>query len=96
VWLALERFGAPRRNLAREVFTTPDTVYQIGVPPEWIDILTSIGGVEFDEAWNTRKQAVIEGLNVSFLSRDQLLKNKRICGRPKDLADVAWLEQNEA
>jgi hypothetical protein len=96
VWLALERFGAPRRNLSRADLITPDTVYQIGVPPERIDILTSIDGVDFDEAWIGRTQSVISGLSVGILGREQLIKNKRACGRPKDLADVAYLEQNRA
>lgn len=93
VWLALERFGAPRSSLSQDDFITPDTVYQIGVPPERIDILTSIDGVLFDEAWQSRIQLIVEGITVAYLGREQLLKNKRACGRPKDLADVAWLEQ---
>ncbi len=92
MWLPLEKFGAPRRNLKCEDFATPNTVYQIGVPPQRIDILTTIDGVEFDEAWNGRKQVVIEGLSVGFLGRELLIKNKRATGRPMDLADVAWLE----
>src|SRR3990172_7352874 len=72
VWLALEQFGAPRRHLTRDDLCTPDTVFQIGVPPQRIDILTSIDGVDFDEAWVTRKQSEIEGLTVGILGREQL------------------------
>jgi hypothetical protein len=92
VWQAIERFGAPRRNLCREDFCAPDVVFQIGVEPNRIDILTSITGVEFEEAWQHRKQSRIDGISVSILGRDQLLKNKLACGRPKDLADAAWLK----
>ncbi|MCI0335363.1 MAG: hypothetical protein L0228_19315 [Planctomycetes bacterium] len=93
VWAALERFGAPRRKLTREDLRTPDTVFQIGVAPNRIDILTSITGVEFDEAWQHRKQTQINGISVSVIGREQLLRNKRAVGRPKDLADAAWLEE---
>ena len=95
VWTALERFGAPRRNLAREDLHAPDNVFQIGIAPNRIDILTSITGVEFDEAWPHRKQAQINGISVSVIGREQLLKNKRAVGRPKDLADAAWLDETE-
>jgi hypothetical protein len=90
---AIVNYGAPRRHLSRDDFCTPDTVYQIGVAPNRIDILTSIDGVEFDEAWANRKQVSIDDLTFFVIGRDQLLKNKREAGRPKDMADVAWLEE---
>jgi hypothetical protein len=93
VWRAIERFGAPRRNVNPEDFCTPDTVFQIGVEPNRIDVLTSIDGVEFDEAWPDRRPATIDKISFHVLGRGQLLKNKRAVGRPKDLADVAYLEQ---
>ena len=93
VWKALEKFGAPRRKLAVEDLHTPDNVYQIGVAPNRIDILTSITGVEFDEAWEHRTQIQINDIAVSVIGRNELVKNKRATGRPKDLADIAWLEE---
>jgi hypothetical protein len=95
VWIALEAFGAPRRKLTKADLCTPDNVYQIGVAPYRIDIVTSITGVEFEDAWKNRNQTQFEGINVAVLSRDDLLKNKRATGRPKDLLDVAWLEASE-
>lgn len=92
VWRAIEQFGAPRRNISREDFHTPDTVFQIGIAPSRVDILTSISGVEFDEAWRKRVPTAVEGVSFSVLGRDELLINKRATGRPKDLADAAWLE----
>jgi hypothetical protein len=92
VWAALEVFGAPRRKLTKADLCTPDNIYQIGVAPFRIDIVTSITGVEFENAWNNRYQTQLEGFNVAVLSRDDLLKNKRATGRPKDLIDAAWLE----
>jgi hypothetical protein len=96
VWLALEKFNAPRRKLKLEDLHTPDNMYQIGVAPNRIDLLTSISGVEFDEAWPKRTQTQIDGINVYVIGRAELLKNKRAAGRPKDLADIAWLEQSES
>src|SRR4051812_14615037 len=93
VWAALEQFGAPRRKLTIDDLCTPDNLYQIGVAPNRIDLLTSITGVEFDEAWHHRNQMQFAGISVSVIGREELLKNKRATGRPKDLADVAWLEQ---
>jgi hypothetical protein len=94
VWVALETFGAPRRKLTKADLCTPDNVYQIGVAPYRIDFVTSITGVGFDDAWINRNQTTIDGIRVAIISRDDLLKNKRTTGRPKDLADVAWLEES--
>jgi hypothetical protein len=95
VWNALQRFGAPLFDLTVENLQTPGTVFQIGIVPRRIDILTSIDGVLFDEAWNQRKIVTLEGLTVAVISRDHLVQNKKAAGRPKDLADVAWLESED-
>jgi len=92
VWQALVTFGAPLHDLTRADLIAPDVVFQIGVVPCRIDILTSVSGVAFDEAWTSRMTVEIEGQEVSVLGRGALLKNKRSAGRPKDLADAAWLE----
>lgn len=68
-------------------------VYQIGVAPRRIDVLTEIDGVSFDDAWRTRDERVLEGRVIAFLGRDALLVNKRATGRAKDAADVALLEK---
>ena len=94
VWRALVRFGAPLADLKLEDLKTPDLIFQIGVEPRRIDIVTSITGVEFDEAWPDRKEVEIEGLKIPVIGRSHLLKNKKAVGRPQDLADVAWLEAN--
>jgi len=69
-------------------------VLQIGLPPRWVDILTAIDGVEFADAWPDRVEIELEGIRVPVISRRHLLQNKRAAGRRKDLADVAWLEEN--
>jgi hypothetical protein len=97
VMAALAAFGAPlsAHGVREEDLATPGTVYQVGVPPTRIDVLTSISGVGFDEAWETRVVGVIEGRAVPFLGREALLRNKRAAGRPKDLHDADELEATE-
>jgi hypothetical protein len=89
---ALGRFGAPLEQLTEQDLTAPDMVLQIGLPPRRIDVLTSIDGVEFAEAWLARFDLVLENLPVPILGRDHLIRNKRAVGRPQDLADAARLE----
>lgn len=94
VWRALDDFGAPLEALGIEEddLARPDQVVQIGLPPRRIDLLTSISGVEFDEAWAARIERPVDGRTVPFLSRDLLIANKRASGRTKDLADAEVLE----
>jgi len=88
---ALRSFGAPLFDLSEADLTRPDTVFQIGVVPSRIDILTAISGVAFNDAWPRRLIIAIEGQALPFLSREDLERNKRASGRPKDLADLAAL-----
>jgi hypothetical protein len=76
-----------------EDFWTENTVFQIGVPPHRIDLMTSIDSVKFDVAWERRVETQVDGVSFFVLGRADLLQNKRATGRPKDLGDVAWLEQ---
>jgi hypothetical protein len=93
VWTALASFGAPIGDLTEEELTRPGFFFQIGIAPVRIDVLTEIDGVSFEEAWNEREYHVFEGVRVPVISRRHLLINKKATGRPKDLADVAWLEE---
>jgi len=95
VWSALIRFGAPLQDLTREDLATPDVVFQIGVPPSRIDILTQISGVEFEPAWARKLILEVDGQRLPFLGREDLLANKRAAGRARDLADIASLEGRE-
>jgi hypothetical protein len=95
VWRALARFGAPLSNLNVNDLTKPGTVFQIGVAPNRIDILNKISAVEFDEAMLDSQTVEIDGLSISVISRSHLIRNKKAAGRPKDKADVAWLESGE-
>jgi hypothetical protein len=94
VWAAILRYGAPHRHMTLEDFHTPDVVFQVGVAPNRIDVITSISGVEFESAWANRKKVAVDEVAFFVIGRSDLLQNKRASGRPKDLADVAWLEQD--
>jgi hypothetical protein len=94
VMRALLRFGAPTSMLSARDFQASDAVFQMGNPPWRIDLLTSIDGVTFDEAWPDRQQWVVEDLTIPVLSRQHLIANKRAVGRAKDLADVEELESD--
>ena len=94
VMAALNQFGAPRLGLTIDDLSTSGMVFQIGVPPRRIDILTAIEAVTFDEAWASCVEVRVHGLTspVPFLGREALLRNKKAVGRPQDLADVAKIE----
>jgi len=91
---ALTAFGAPLRDLSAGDLSRPGTIFQIGVAPLRIDVLTAIDAVEFDEAWSSRFEARFAGLTVAVLSVQHLIRNKRAVGRAQDLADVEWLEKS--
>jgi hypothetical protein len=90
---ALQAFGAPLLNLTESDLTTPGLIFQIGVPPVRIDIITVIDGVDFADAWSTRLQTKFADQPVAVLSKETLIKNKRAAGRTQDLADVEKLEK---
>ena len=91
VMRALVKFGAPLLDLTIEDLTKADTVFQIGVDPSRVDILSGISGVAFDDAWKRRLVLNIEGARVPVLSRVDFVTNKRASGRPKDLLDLELL-----
>jgi hypothetical protein len=91
VFRALARFGAPLSNVNEEDFIEPGIVFQIGVAPRRIDIMTTIDGVEFSEAWAAREEIEIEGIGIPVIDRLHLAKNKEATGRPQDRVDVLWL-----
>ena len=92
---ALARFGAPLGDLRTADLATEGTVFQVGVAPNRVDIITAIDGVTFETAWSRRDVRTIEGLSPSpVIGRDDLIRNKRATGRPRDLADADQLEGN--
>ena len=95
VFAALIQFGAPLQGLTRDDLSRAGTVFQIGVAPRRIDLLTAIDGIDFDIAWSDRETREVDGVSVPVLSRAHLLQNKRATGRPKDHLDADWLERGD-
>jgi len=87
---ALTRFGAPlaQDGITPETFAENQVVYQIGIAPVRIDILTEITGVRFAEAWGKKVASTFFGVPVHFISFDDLVANKRALGRASDLRDL--------
>ena len=87
---ALTKFGAPLEHdgITSETFTEKQVVYQIGIAPARIDILTEITGVEFPDAWRKRVASTFFGVPVNFISLDDLVANKQALGRSSDLKDL--------
>lgn len=88
---ALAALGASLTDLTVDDLTKPDTVFQIGVVPSRVDILSGVSGVRFADAWPRRVVLVIEGIEVPVLGRTDLVANKRASGRPQDLLDIELL-----
>ena len=88
-WQALAAFGAPMDRLRVEDLSEEDTIFQIGVAPLRIDILTSISGVTFDTAWPNRIEVERDGIPVPFIGVEDFLTNKDASGREQDLVDAA-------
>ena len=85
---SLIQFGAPTSGLTEHTFAENGIVFQIGVAPRRIDIITYIDGVDFNEAYNNRQIIDIEGVELPFISKENLIENKKSTGRDKDIVDV--------
>lgn len=92
---ALDVFGAPRHQLTVADIETEGTIYQVGVPPNRVDIITLVEGIQFTEAWQDRAEVEIDGLVVPVIGRAHLIINKRTVGRPQDLLDADLLESSD-
>jgi len=89
-------FGAPLHEINETTFAEPGIVFQVGVAPRRIDIITKISGVEFEQAHQQRKILEIEGLSIPILSLEDLIRNKRTTGRDKDRLDADRLEKERS
>ncbi len=92
-YAALARFGAPLKEIKIEDLATPGLVYQIGVEPVRVDILTSLTGIEFGDAYAHRMEGTYGGVPISILSAQDMITNKVATGRPQDLVDVERLRR---
>src|SRR4030042_5417839 len=95
VYAALKEFGAPLSNLTSDDFTHQDYFYQMGIPPLRVDIMMSIPGVEFEEAWKNREVVELDNLKIPFISRSDLIRAKAASGRPQDKIDIDRLKEAE-
>ena len=89
---ALVEFGAPLHDVSTADFSRPGIVFQMGLPPGRIDVLTALSGLTFDEAWPDRVTATFGDVAVSVIGRDAFIRNKRATGRAKDLGDIEALD----
>ena len=91
VILALEEFGAPPGQISADDFSRPGIVFQMGLPPVRIDLLTTLTGVTFSEAWPGGVQASFGPITVDVIGREDFIRNKRATGRARDLGDLEAL-----
>jgi hypothetical protein len=87
VYSALAEFGAPLSDLEETDFAS-DGFFQMGQPPVRIDIMMSIDGVEFADAWPNRLEGDFDGIPATFIGRDDLLTAKQAANRPQDVLDI--------
>jgi hypothetical protein len=90
---ALNDFGFGSLGVKAEDFSRPDHFMMLGRPPVRIDVLTSIDGITFEEAYRDRVYGDLDGREVPFRSFEHLVKNKESTGRLKDKADVEKLRR---
>ncbi len=90
---ALDSFGFPLSNIAIEDLSGAGKIIQLGMPPQRIDIITSINGVSFSRAWNNRVSGKFGDVPVFYISFEDLLANKKASAREKDLADIQWIKK---
>lgn len=91
---ALRDFGFQSLGFSVEDFSKPDQVIQLGVTPVRIDIMTSITGVSWEEAYNDKVEAMYGDTKIYYLGKRELVKNKRALGRKKDMADLESLGED--
>ena len=94
VFKALADFGAPLAGMTEADFTEEGFFYQLGRPPIRVDILMSVSGRTFAEAWPNRLEESIDGVPVSFVGREDLIRIKEACGRHIDLHDAEQLKKH--
>ena len=89
VYRAMAEFGAPLAGVTPGDFRDcPTSIFQLGHSPTRADFLQSIDGVDFEEAWQHREEFTLEGVPVSVISAEDLIRNKLMSGRLSDMADV--------
>ncbi len=88
-------FGLASFGLTAKDFAKPDQIVQIGYPPYRIDVITSIDGVAFEDAYPNMNVIEVDGMPISFIGLEDLKKNKKAAGRGKDLEDLKNLDRGD-
>jgi hypothetical protein len=96
VWKALDSFGAPFGALTLQDLSAPGIVFQMGLPPNRIDIITSIDGVDFPDAWAHKIESAYGDQPVKVIGLDELIRNKEATGRPQDALDAKNLHKKSS
>jgi hypothetical protein len=91
---SLSEFGASLLDITEKAFAEKNIIFQIGVAPRRIDMITHIDGVIFEEAYKTKELIEIESLKIPFISKENLIKNKQSTNREKDKIDVSYLKKS--
>ena len=94
IYQSLSEFGAPLSEVTKSTFCEQGIIFQIGVAPRRIDIITKIDGVDFNKDYSDKQEIEVEGIIIPFLSKKNLIKNKESTGREKDKLDVKYLRGN--
>ena len=92
---AVREFGFPTADVTTQMLLERNTIVQLGREPRQIHLMSSISGVTWETAWNSRKPGTYMDVEVFYIGREELIVNKRACGRTKDLADVEALTSSD-
>lgn len=95
VYNALKEFGAPLAGLTASDFAAEGYFYQMGRPPLRVDVLMSVPGINFSDAWERRETLEVAGVEMHFISKLDLIKSKEAAGRPQDLLDLENLRKSD-
>jgi hypothetical protein len=96
VYKSFREFGTPLAGLTSKDFAEEGCFFQMGIPPIRVDIIMGISGANFDECWQRRNEVDFDGLEMCFISKQDLIAAKRASGRPQDLIDVDLLTKADA
>jgi hypothetical protein len=91
VFAALAEFGAPTNQVTPQDLCTPEVFFQIGLPPNRIDVIVTVPGVDFEAAYGRRGTMTIGQMQIPVISREDLITAKLMAGRPQDLVDAGLL-----
>lgn len=91
IFYCLAKFGAPMEQINEQTFCDKDVIFQIGIVPRRIDIITKISGVNFEDAYSRKKEIEIDNVKIPFISKQDLITNKQATGRDKDSIDIKKL-----